>query len=323
MGRYGMHIRSGMVISIVTPSYNQGQFIAETIESVISQDGNFFLDYIIVDGGSTDSSITVIKKYEALLASKEWVVRCNGVKFRWLSERDEGQTDAIMKGFRLAEGEVLAWLNSDDTYTPGAIQRLVDYLRAVPDASIVYGKTHFVSEAGKMIGSYPTRPFDAELLPVFNFISQPSVFFRRRVLDEVGGLDLTLQYVMDYDFWIRASRVFTFCYLDDYLSTYRLHQESKTISYKASLGNNKEALDTVVRHYNWAPISRVYVYCRQVVRARLHVDSTIVTTFLSIIYSLFKYLTVNKRIRFADIKMINKTNVKRASQGLMDIYREY
>jgi glycosyltransferase involved in cell wall biosynthesis len=312
-----------MIISIITPSYNQGSFLAETIESVLGQKGNFYLDYIIVDGGSVDNSVDIIKKYEYMLECGKWELGCSGIKYRWLSEGDGGQADAIMKGFRLAEGGVLAWLNSDDTYTPGALQRLVGYFYCVPEASIVYGKTHFVNEAGSIVGSYPTRPFDAELLPVFNFISQPSVFFRKHVMEEIGALDLRLRYVMDYEFWIRSSLLFKFYYLDEYLSTYRLHKESKTMSNGDALGNHKEALDVVLRHYNWAPISRIYVYCRQVVRQKHPKSNALTLTILSVLLSTYKYIITNKRIRMADIKLINRVNMKRASQELLDIYREY
>ena len=112
-----------MIITVVTPSYNQGKFLEETIISVIGQEGDFFLDYIIVDGGSKDSSVELIKKYEALLQRGEWPIRCRGIEYRWLSEKDNGQTDAIIKGFRMAKAEVLAWLNSDDTTFPGLCSR--------------------------------------------------------------------------------------------------------------------------------------------------------------------------------------------------------
>src|SRR6266702_635663 len=110
------------VISIVTPSYNQGAFLAETIESVIGQEGDFAIDYTIVDGGSSDDSVDIIRDYEARLHNGKWPVACRGVTLRWTGERDKGQTDALMKGFRMSQGEILAWLNSDDTYLPGALQ---------------------------------------------------------------------------------------------------------------------------------------------------------------------------------------------------------
>src|ERR1035437_9764873 len=115
------NINDHPVISIVTPSYNQGEFLAETIESVISQEGEFHIDYIIVDGASTDTSVEIIRHYDELLNERNWSIKCCGIRFRWTSGKDKGQTDALMKGFRIAKGDVYAWLNSDDTYLPGAL----------------------------------------------------------------------------------------------------------------------------------------------------------------------------------------------------------
>src|SRR5450631_3400065 len=127
------------VISIVTPSYNQGTFLAESIESVMGQEGDFSIDYIIVDGGSSDNSVDIIKKYEARLHNGEWPVTCRGITYRWVSERDRGQTDALIKGFRMSQGEVLAWINSDDTYLPGALQTAALFFSSQPDAGLLYG----------------------------------------------------------------------------------------------------------------------------------------------------------------------------------------
>ena len=120
------------VISIVTPSYNQGEFLEETLVSVLSQEGDFFLDYLVIDGASTDGSLEIIRRYAELLEKDEWPVRCRGIRYRWMSEPDNGQSDALMKGFNLAEGEILAWLNSDDVYLPGALQKVTSFLKATP-----------------------------------------------------------------------------------------------------------------------------------------------------------------------------------------------
>ena len=124
-------MKTSMIFSIITPSYNQGEFLAETIESVIGQAGDFYIDYIVIDGGSTDNSVDVIRGYQASLNRMQWPIACRGITFSWVSERDEGQTDALMKGFGAARGEIFAWLNSDDVYLPGALQAVADQFRAV------------------------------------------------------------------------------------------------------------------------------------------------------------------------------------------------
>src|SRR5574340_1418719 len=119
---------TGPVITVVTPSFNQGRFIDETIRSVISQEGDFYLEYLIMDGGSTDETVDIIKKYDRLIKEGKWPVKCRGIEYRWVSEKDNGQADAVNKGFKIARGEILGWLNSDDTYLPGALGKALKYL---------------------------------------------------------------------------------------------------------------------------------------------------------------------------------------------------
>jgi len=316
----------GMIITVVTPSFNHGRFLTETIESVLGQEGDFTLDYIITDGGSTDNTVEIIKKYESLLTRGEWPVRCREIQYRWLSEKDKGQTDAIIKGFRMARGEVLAWLNSDDTYLPGALARTVRMFTDDPNRSVIYGKTHFTDVQGTIIGKYPTEPFDYKRLATFNFICQPSAFFRKQALLDAGGLDMSLHYVMDFDLWIRLAAKFKFTYIPEFLSTYRLHEESKTISPAAALANHKEALDAVQKYYGWSPLNRVYIYCYQSVKSSLPhtiAKADLLVIFLSIPIALVKYIYLNKGIRMEDIKMMNPSNVRKLFMEWMDIYKEY
>ena len=315
-----------LTYSVITPSYNQGQYLAEAIESVLGQEGIFYLDYVIIDGGSTDDSVEVIRRYEQLLNNGGWQVKCSGVRFRWISEKDRGQTDAIMKGFRMAEGEIFAWLNSDDTYLPGALSRTAKIFADEPALSVIYGGTHFTDAKGTIIGKYPTEPFDYKRLAMFNFICQPSVFFRKQALSEAGGLDMGLHYVMDYDLWIRMAAKFEFRYLPEFLSTYRLHEESKTISPAAALANHKEALDAVGKYYGWSPLNRVYIYCYQFLKSSMpaalsKIDLLVVC--LSIPFTMVSYVVRNKGIRIEDLKMINPSNVRKLFKEWMDIYKEY
>jgi glycosyltransferase involved in cell wall biosynthesis len=297
--------------SIVTPSYNQGRYLAATIESVIGQEGDFTIDYVITDGGSKDNSVEIIRDYEQRLASGTWPVRCRGITYRWLSERDGGQSDAIQKGFAMATGDVLAWLNSDDTYAPGALQIAANVL-ADTNVSVIYGKSHFTDENGTVVGRYRTEPFDSQRLAVFNFIAQPSVFFRKNAFERVGGIEASLHYVMDFDLWIRMARELRFVYVPEFLSTFRLHDESKTVSRSHALANSKETLEQIHRHFGWAPLNRVYGYAHQVVRSRLPAfDNELLLIALSLPVAAATYLRLNRGIRLADLRMLNATNLKK------------
>jgi glycosyltransferase involved in cell wall biosynthesis len=302
------------IVTVITPSYNQGRYIEDTIRSVLNQEGDFSLDYIIIDGGSTDNSVEIIRKYETLLHRGEWPIRCKGITYRWLSEKDKGQTDAIMKGFRMADGQILSWLNSDDTYLSSALTKAVDSLIRQPDVSILYGRSYYTNDEGAVIGNYSTEPFDLKRLAMFNFICQPSAFFRKSALTAVGGLDSGLHYAMDYDLWIRLGQRFEFRYLPEFLSTYRLHEESKTVSPAAALANHKEALDTVNRHYGWSPLNRVYMYSYYLLKSRLPASLAklnLLLLCLSLPVAVVTYVRMNKGIRPADLKMINPSNMRK------------
>lgn len=204
------------LVSVVTPSLNQGQFIAETVNSVLSQDYPR-LEYLVVDGGSTDKTLDIL--------------RCYGERLHWISESDNGQTAAINKGWRLAQGEIIAWLNSDDTYLPGAVKRAVSFLQAHPAVDAVYGDCDYVDGEGRFLRAYPARPYDyVELVrSAFDYIPQPATFIRRRALESVGHLDESLHYVMDLDYWLRLGVRHAMTYLPERLATLRLHQTAKSI----------------------------------------------------------------------------------------------
>ena len=313
-------------VSVVTPSYNQGRFLPETIESVLSQEGNFFLDYLVIDGGSTDDSVAVIRRYDSLLAGGKWPFRCRGIRYRWVSERDRGQSDAIAKGFRMAQGEILAWLNSDDTYYPGSISRAVALFDRDPDAQVVYGMAHFTDENGEVVGKYPTEPFDHRRLATFNFICQPSVFFLRSAFEDAGGLDTGLRYVLDYDLWIRMGARRRFAYLPEFLSTYRLHDVSKTMAAGDAAANHEEALQAVLKHYGWAPANRVFASCHHRLKSRLpasvgRADALLVP--LSLTIAAVRYVRLNRGVRREDLEMLRPRNVRKMFMKPVDIFKEY
>jgi glycosyltransferase involved in cell wall biosynthesis len=203
------------LVSVITPSYNQAHFLEGTIQSVLNQDYPR-LEYIIVDGGSTDGSLDIIRKYAHRLA---W----------WVSEPDRGQTDALNKGFSKAQGEVLAWLNSDDTYLPGAIREAVDVLQAHPDSGMVYGDADLVDETGKVLGRFPASQTDYDRLRKgYVHIPQQAAFFRADLWRQVGPLDPTFFFAMDYDLWVRLAKVSTLHYTPRLWANFRLHGQGKT-----------------------------------------------------------------------------------------------
>ncbi|MZP43108.1 glycosyltransferase [Heliobacterium gestii] len=203
-----------MKLSIVTPSYNQGQFIERTIRSVIDQ-GIEGLEYLVMDGGSKDETISILKKYDGCL--------------RWVSERDDGQADAVNKAIRQTSGEIIGWINSDDIYYPGAFQKVMDFFASHPEAMVLYGQADHIDIHDKIIEPYYTEEWDYQNLLDVCFICQPAVFFRRQIVDEIGLLNPHLQYCMDYEYWIRIGRRYPMHYLKANLAGSRLYADTKTL----------------------------------------------------------------------------------------------
>ncbi len=201
----------------MTPSFNQAKYLEATINSVLNQDYPN-LEYIIVDGGSTDGSLEIIKKYQDRLA---W----------WVSESDSGQTDAINKGFSRASGQILAWINSDDTYCPGAISQAVALLLEHPNWGMVYGDANFINENGIFIGKFPAAQTDYEKLRLgYVHIPQQASFFRASLWKRVGPLDPSFYFAMDYDLWVRLARLAALVYIPRMWANFRLHHDAKTIA---------------------------------------------------------------------------------------------
>lgn len=211
-------------VSVVTPSLNQGQFLEETVVSVLNQ-GYPKLEYIIMDGGSTDNSLDIIRKYSNRLAY-------------WISAPDKGQADAINRGWLRATGEVIAWLNSDDTYEPGAIKAAVEAFLQYPKIYLVYGDMTLTEEGGKTIEQFRAPDFDLRtFIGDSCYIRQPTTFFRHAVLEEVGLLDINMHYAFDYDFFLRICARFPVRRIPRVLAKFRRHPASKTMSSSATRGD--------------------------------------------------------------------------------------
>jgi glycosyltransferase involved in cell wall biosynthesis len=206
------------LVSIITPSFNQVRYLEATIESVLGQDYPH-IEYIIVDGGSTDGSVGVIQKYAGRLA---W----------WVSEQDKGQTDAINKGFNRATGEILAWINSDDTYNPGAVSQAVKYLIENPEVGLVYADCNFIDEDDRVIGQFNAAQTDLRRLREgYVHIPQQTMFFRAKYWQKLGPLDSSFYFAMDYDLWTRIAAHARFKYLAGHTwANFRLHTSGKTVA---------------------------------------------------------------------------------------------
>jgi len=208
-------------ISIITPSYNQAEFIERTIQSVLNQKGNFELEYIVIDGKSTDGTLSILKKYEKRL--------------KWISEKDQGQTDAINKGLRMATGEIVAFLNSDDTYISGTLQKVANLFQQNSQTMWTYGKCKIINENDQEILHFITKIKNFLLkhysyfkLLCINFISQPATFWRHEAIQKIGLLDTKQHYVMDYEYWLRLGEKFTPKVINSDLANFRRYTTSKS-----------------------------------------------------------------------------------------------
>jgi len=205
------------LVSIITPSYNQAPYLEETINSVLNQT-NPHIEYILIDGGSSDRSVELIKKYSKRISY-------------WVSEKDRGQTDAINKGFALARGEILAWINSDDTLLPHAVEEAVQFLQDHPEIGLVYGDANFIDENSRIIGQFPAAQTDLKRLRRgYVHIPQQASFFRKSLWDQVGPLDPDFFFAMDYDLWVRIASNSEIKYIQRTWANFRLHSDAKTIT---------------------------------------------------------------------------------------------
>ncbi len=211
-------------ISVLTPSYNQGAFIRRTLDSVLGQTGNFDLEYVVIDGGSTDDTLDILRSY--------------GDRLRWRSEPDRGQVEAINKGLRAATGEIVGWLNSDDLLAPGALQRVAETFAEHPGLEWLHGRCNVIDVHDRVIRRWISaykhwcaRHYSYERLIAENFVSQMTVYWRRDVMDEIGFVDPDLKLAFDYDLWLRLAKRSDPLYVPELQASFRWYETTKSGSF--------------------------------------------------------------------------------------------
>lgn len=247
------------LVSIVTPSLNQKEYLPAAVESVLRQDYPR-LEYIVVDGGSTDGSVEVLRGYDGRL--------------RWISEPDTGQANAINKGFRLSSGEILAWINADDLLLKGAVRKAVDAFRQEPDAGMVYGEGFLIDEEGRIKGRFPhSAPFNLwRLIHYGDTILQQTAFMRRSALEAVGRLDESLHWGLDWDLFIRLGKRYRARYIPEDLACLREYGTTKTST--GGYRRLRELGDVIRRHAgrrwtpSWAGYAQDFLYSQLAESAR-------------------------------------------------------
>jgi glycosyltransferase involved in cell wall biosynthesis len=231
--------------SVITPSFCQGSFIERTIQSVLAQGlSPTEYEYVVCDGGSNDETLEILKHYEGQL--------------RWISEPDKGQADAVNKGIAMTTGEIIAWINSDDVYYPGAFEAVRAVFEAHPEVQVVYGDADFIDEQDQVFQTYLTEPWNYERLIENCYLCQPAVFFRRNLVEKLGNLDDSLNYCMDYELWLRYGRSYPFYYLRKKLACSRLYSNNKTMS--QTLKCLHEANDMLLKKFGRVPDTWLFMY---------------------------------------------------------------
>lgn len=236
------------LVSIVTPSLNAGRFIEETIQSVLSQDYQP-VEYLIVDGGSTDGTCEIASRYRSRL--------------HFESRPDSGQAAALNRGFAMAGGQLFGYLNADDVYRPGTISAIVEASRRYPAAGVIYGEADWIDDRSGIIGRYPTAAYDFNRFQSECFICQPAAFLRRDVFEALHGLNAGLHFALDYDLWIRAGRRFPFVSIDRVLAASRMHRANKTLGQRSACFH--ESINVVRKHFGYVPMEMIYGLCASII----------------------------------------------------------
>jgi len=245
-------------VFVVMPTYNQARFIRQAIDSVLHQ-GYEPLDLLVMDGGSTDGTVEILRSY--------------GDRLRFVSRRDRGQSHALNQGLARAQGDVVCWLNSDDAFMPGALRAVADAFRRHPEADFVYGKGWNIDEDGRLLGDSGVLPFNLwKLIHQRNYIHQPSCFFKKSLLDRVGLIAEDLHYVMDWELWIRFG-AHQGVFLDEFLSCNRVHAQAKTQSGALRRWNEIRRMVRVYTDRRVPPV--LWLYLLETLLASLRADSRV------------------------------------------------
>jgi glycosyltransferase involved in cell wall biosynthesis len=253
--------------------------LAECIESVLAQDYPH-IEYIIMDGGSTDATPAILDRYRDRIA-------------RIHSAPDFGQGQAINRGLAAASGEIVAFLNADDAYLPGAVSAAVRHMTAHPQAVVVYGSAYHVAENGTTLAPYPTQDFDREALRRSCYICQPAAFVRRQAFERAGALDPALHYVLDYDLWIRLAAAGEFLRIEPYLAKSRVHEGSKSASDRPAF--YREVFALLLRHYGFVPYEWIQGYASYLVERKDQFVAKPGNTFVSAALALLIGGWINRR----------------------------
>lgn len=232
------------LVTVVTPSFNQARYLRQTIESVLSQDYPR-IEYIVMDGGSTDGSVDIIRGFESRLS-------------HWQSGPDRGQAHAVNEGWRHGRGDILAFLNSDDYYLPGAIHEVVQAFLDAPAAGLVFGQGNWVAEDGSLRQTTAIGGTAQQMVEGLTSVPQPAAFIRRTVIERVGWLDESLHFTLDKEFYLRVIGTCAFVVLDRPLACLRLQPDSKSVSSGASFAPEMIALgERIATHPDAYPLCRV------------------------------------------------------------------
>ena len=272
--------------SVITPSYCQGRFIRRTIDSVLAQNDNkdIIIDYLICDGASNDETVDILREY--------------GNRVRWLSEPDNGQADAVNKGISMTQGDIIAWLNSDDIYYPDAFSKVKQIFDRYPEVQAIYGDADHIDEFDRILEPYPTEPWDFDRLKNVCFLCQPATFFRRSLVEQLGPLDAQLNFCMDYELWLRYGQHIDFYYLPEKLAGSRFYASNKTLGQRVSV--HYEINEMLKRKFHRVPDKWLFNYVHNQLEHTLHIHLNKIddpSTQFRVVH-LMAYLTVRAFLKW-------------------------